>query len=213
MLSWFEPQKYRRKLTLWWTTTRSAGTPEIRDQIRDQRARDPFDSLDRRRRGERRKTSYLITKSVPNKILCTMDGFIKQVSSQVGVDESQASSFIGKILDFVKKNADSDVSKEISSKVPGADELISKATASDGSTNDLLKPCMPVLEMFKKLIGQVFGQDASKAAEVTEIMSKSGVSPTQGADMIQKLLEFLKGKVGPDTVSKLTEQVPALQAV
>lgn len=154
-------------------------------------------------------------KSVPHKN-CNMDDFITQVSKQTGVDESQARSFIGKILDFCKKNAPEDVTKDISTKVPGADQLMTEA-AKEGEKDvpDLLKPCMPVLDMLKKLIGQVIpgGSDAAKTAQVSEIMAKSGVSPEQGADMISKLLDFLKGKVGPETVSKLTEQVPALQSV
>ena len=139
-----------------------------------------------------------------------MDAFIKQVSSSAGVDEAEARSFLGKLLDFIKKNSPEDVSADISAKVPGADEVMKDATAP---SNDLLKQCMPVLDMLKKLVEQVMGGDAAKAAELTEICTKSGVTPEQGGAMIQKLLEFLKDKVGPDTVTKITEQLPALQAV
>lgn len=127
-----------------------------------------------------------------------MDDFIKQVSSSTGVDESQAKSFIAQILEFIKSNASEDVTKDISENVPGAAQLVSEEAGST-KTNDLLTPCMPVLEMLKKLLDQVFGGDASKVAEVSEIMTKSGVSPQQDVNMISKLLEFLKGKVGPET--------------
>ena len=139
-----------------------------------------------------------------------MDAFIKQVSSSAGVDETEARNFLGKLLDFIKKNAPEDVSADISAKVPGADEVMKDATTP---SNDLVKQCMPVLDMLKKLVEQVMGGDAAKAAELTEICSKSGVTPEQGGAMIQKLLDFLKEKVGPDTVTKITEQLPALQAV
>lgn len=145
-----------------------------------------------------------------------MDQFIKQVSTQTGVDESQAKDFIGKILEFINKNAPEEVTKDISAKIPESDKLIAdaKTAASSGSTdNELLKPCMPVFEMLKKLINDIVGGDAAKAVEVANIMEKTGVSPEQGAGMIQKLLTFLEGKVGADTVKKLTEQVPALQGV
>lgn len=145
-----------------------------------------------------------------------MDQFIKQVSTQTGVDESQARVFFGKILEFVKRNASEEVTKDISAKIPEAEKLIgdAKAASDSGSANnDLLKPCMPVLEMLKKLINDIIGGDGAKAVEVANIMEKSGVSPEQGASMIQKLLTYLEGKVGADTVNKLTEQIPALQTV
>lgn len=118
-----------------------------------------------------------------------MNDFIKQVSSSTGVDESQAKSFIAQILTFIKSNASEDVTKDISENIPGTAQLVSEETESMSKmTNDLFKPCMPVLEQLKKLLGQVFGGDASKVAEVSEIMTKSGVSPQQGTNMISRLL-------------------------
>lgn len=144
-----------------------------------------------------------------------MDQFIKQVSSQTGIEESKAKEFIGRILDFVQKNAPEEVTRDISAKLPDVDKLIGEATSSSASTtdNELLKPCMPILEMLKKLINNIVGGDAANAVEVANIMEKSGVSPEQGAGMIQKLLTFMEGKVGPETVTKLKEKVPALQSI
>ena len=143
-----------------------------------------------------------------------MDEFIKQTASQVGVEESQAKEFVGKIMAFVNKNSSDEVSKDINAKAPEVDSLVDMVKSGSGAENDMLKPCMPILEKLKDLLPQFFGGDAAKqTVEVTEIMTKSGVSPQQGAEMISKVLEFLKTKVGPGTVNKITEQVPALQSV
>lgn len=143
-----------------------------------------------------------------------MDAFIKQVASKTGVDEAEAKGFIGNILGFIQKNASEDVTKEINAKLPAADQLISEASSASTEqqpTNDLLKPCMPVLELLKKLLAPLLG--GSDTAAVTQIIAKSGVSPEQGAGMIQMLMDFLRDKVGPETVNKLTEQVPALLSI
>ena len=144
-----------------------------------------------------------------------MEDFVKQISSSTAVSEDQVRSFLGKMLDFIKANAPEDVADDISAKVPGADGLSREAIAVPprDSDNGMLKPCMPVLDMLKKLIGQVLGGDAAKTEEITDIMARSGVAPDQGAEIIQKLLAFLKDKVGPDTVTKIVEQVPALQTI
>ena len=58
---------------------------------------------------------------------------------------------------------------------------------------------MPILEKLQQLI--------------SDVMEKSGVPPEKGAEMVQKLLSFMEGKVGPETINKLKEQVPALQTI
>ena len=72
---------------------------------------------------------------------------------------------------------------------------------------------MPLLDMIKKLIEDIIGGDAAKAVEVANIMERTGVPPEKGAEMIQKLLGFMEEKVGPETISTLKEQVPALQTI
>ena len=150
-----------------------------------------------------------------------MDSFIKKVSTQTGVDEATTRKFLGEILNFAKKNAPEQVTRDISAKLPDVDKLIDEANStttpgSDGEAqkpNDLLKPCMPLLDMIKKLIEDIIGGDAAKAVEVANIMERSGVPPEKGAEMIQKLLGFMEEKVGPETISTLKEQVPALQTI
>ena len=150
-----------------------------------------------------------------------MDSFIRQVSTQTGIDEATTRKFLGQILHFAKKNAPEEVTRDISAKLPDVDKLIDEATSTttpgpDGEPqkpNDLLKPCRPLLERIKKLVEDIIGGDAAKTIEVANIIERSGVPPEKGAEMIQKLLGFMEEKVGPETISTLKEQVPALQAI
>lgn len=150
-----------------------------------------------------------------------MDSFIKKLSAQTGVDEVTTRKFLGKILDFARKHAPEEVTRDISAKLPDVDKLIDEANSTttpgpDGEPqkpNDLLKPCMPLLDMIKKLIEDIIGGDAAKAVELANITERTGVPPEKAADMIQKLLVFMEEKVGPETISTLKVQVPALQTI
>lgn len=149
-----------------------------------------------------------------------MDDFISRTAASTHCDEDQVRSFVGQILEFIKKKHDDDssASDDIIAKIPGADQLLTRDVVVDDdvtkpavSDNEMLKPCMPVLNMMKewmeKLLLMTGGGDA---AQLTSIVNKSGVSVDQGASIIQELLDFMKLKVGPDTVNKITEQIPAL---
>lgn len=134
------------------------------------------------------------------------------------IHNTAVKKFLGEILSFAKKYAPAEVSRDISAKLPAVDKLIDEAASSTtpestDAPNELLKPCMPLLDMLKKLIEDIVGGDAAKAVEVANIMEKSGVPPEKGAELIQKLLSFLEDKVGPETISTLKEQVPALQTI
>lgn len=140
-----------------------------------------------------------------------MDTFIKQASAQCGIDETKARSFTGMMMDFVQKNAPEEVSREISNKIPESQALIDSVKNQDQGGQDMLKPCMPVLDVLKNLLAPLIGKEGMQTAEVTGIMTKAGVNPTEGGEMIGKLLEFVKSKVGTDNFSKLTSDIPALQ--
>lgn len=170
-----------------------------------------------------------------------MDDFIRSTSSKVGVDESQARNVIGQVLGFMKDNApkDFDFNGKVASQIPGVEKLMAEvteaATAADAggggegeqqretaaddsdndNDNDLLKPCMPILDMLKELVAKFFGDDAARSlgegAALTQIMAQSGVSPEQGASMVQKLVAFLEEKVGSEQVRELTDKIPAVR--
>ncbi|CAB9521179.1 expressed unknown protein [Seminavis robusta] len=143
-----------------------------------------------------------------------MDAFISQVATKTGIDESVVRTYIGLMLEFIQKKAPDGVTKEISANIPEAQPLIdsvSKEQQQGGSNNDLLKACMPILDLLKKLLAPLLGDEAKDAAEVTNIMTKAGVNPAQGGELMDNLLEFLKQQIGPDTVKQLTANIPALQ--
>lgn len=138
----------------------------------------------------------------------TMDELIKQAASFAGVDESQAKTFVGMVLDQIQKKSPEEVSAEIDTKIAGARALIDE-TMEKKDENEMLKPCMPVLEMLKNLIDQLTGGNAA----MLDIVQKSGVSPEQGKDILEKVLDFLKEKLGPETVDQITTKVPFLSAI
>ena len=76
-------------------------------------------------------------------------------------------TFLGEILSFAKKYAPAEVSRDISAKLPAVDKLIDEAAAtptpeSTDTPKELFKPCMPLLDILKKLIEDIVGGDAAK---------------------------------------------------
>jgi endogenous inhibitor of DNA gyrase (YacG/DUF329 family) len=76
-----------------------------------------------------------------------------------------------------------------------------------------------VIQMLKNLLQPIFGESAVKlidsvedGAELAVVLEKLGISRAQGVQMVKMLLDFLKDNVAsPETVQKITQQVPAIK--
>jgi flagellar biosynthesis component FlhA len=76
-----------------------------------------------------------------------------------------------------------------------------------------------VLELIKKFLTPFLGVSTVKqlidsvedGAELAIILQNLGISREQGVQMVKMLVDFLKETVSPETVQKITEQVPAIK--
>jgi hypothetical protein len=76
----------------------------------------------------------------------------------------------------------------------------------------------PIFDLLKKMLSTFFGEGAVQmlesskdSADMMAILSNLGISHETAKHMMTLLVSFLNEKVGPETVEKLSECVPALQ--
>ena len=166
-----------------------------------------------------------------------MDELIRLVVDRLGLDENVTRKAIGAVLAFLKDQVgeDFDFSK-ITSQLQGAESLMNdseaQTAAREGVETKSSKPtgiiglilsimkAFGVLEILKKLLATFFGESAvkmiesvSEGAELAVVLNKLGISQEQGATIVKMIVNFMKDKIDPETVEKLTEQVPALKAL
>jgi hypothetical protein len=55
-------------------------------------------------------------------------------------------------------------------------------------------------------------ESAGDGAELVDLLNKLGLSTDQGKSMVNMLVEFMRGKLGPEVVDKLKDQIPAVKA-
>lgn len=135
-----------------------------------------------------------------------MDEFVKKISQEHGIDEAKVNEVMNKVLQIIKGSAPQDVRETIEENV--RQDTNAAAPASNN-------PCMPVLDLLKNLLAKFGGEKAVgifEGGQLAEIMAKSGISLEQGTSMVQKLMDFLREKCGPETADKVLEQVPAVKS-
>jgi hypothetical protein len=167
-----------------------------------------------------------------------MDKLIKKVVDQLGLDEEITRKALGALLIFLKSHVGEDFDfSEILTKLEGAEALIKSAEeeplpednnargAQGGSTflslivMVLKSPLMaPILAILKQFLGVFMPsvlpmlESAGDGAELVDLLNKLGLSTDQGKSMVNMLVEFMRGKLGPEVVDKLEDQIPAVKA-
>jgi hypothetical protein len=167
-----------------------------------------------------------------------MDELIKKVVDQLGLDEEITRKALGALLGFLKSHVGEDFDfSEILTKLKGSEALI-KSAEEESLPKDiaarsveggspfvslilmvLKSPLMaPILAILKQFLGVFMPsalpmlESAGDSAELVGLLNKLGVSTDQGRSMVNMLVEFMRGKLGPEVVEKLVDQIPAVKA-
>lgn len=137
-----------------------------------------------------------------------MDELIKQLTSQLGIDESVAKNAAGKAMAMVKSHAGDDLFSKISSAVPGVEEM---AAADD---DDAAEPAGG--GMLGKLAGMAssaIGGKAGGGLEIASALTSTGLGTDQVGGFMTMLVNFLKEKVGSEVMDQVLGKFPMLKTL
>ena len=167
-----------------------------------------------------------------------MDELTRLISARLGLEEGVVRKATGALLRFLDEQSGSgfDFNKILSS-LPGAEGLmkdeeaeqaVRSAPRASGPSGIFglvfhlifsLLQAFGVIAILKKLLTNVFGENAAKmidtfsdGAQLAAVLGKLGIDHQQGLKMVRMVVDYMKEKVDPETIDKLTEQVPAVKA-
>gem|GEM_PF-798041 len=134
---------------------------------------------------------------------------IGQLTSEVGISDTQANTAVGGILNLLKDNTDgSDVSSLIDG-LPGAESLMSQATSAVSGADDTSSMGGMIGGLASKFLGgSSLGDSLGGLAGVTSLLSATDLNAGQLGDVASRLFSFAKENVGEELVSKVIDNVP-----
>lgn len=130
-----------------------------------------------------------------------MQEFIEQVTSQLGVGESEARSATGGILGMLKEKLGAGDFSEVLSKLPGADALV--AESEQGGEEEAGGGLGGLLGKASSMLGGGGG-----AANLAGILGKSGLSLAKVGPFVSKLMGFLGDKLPSGLLAKVQGAMP-----
>jgi hypothetical protein len=152
-----------------------------------------------------------------------MQEFIQSAASKLGISEEKVSEFTGGLLAKVKEYADNDTVQSLISKVPGLDKLLHSHTSAEEPEAE---PASSGASGFLGGLGGaggMLGGLASKAqaaigaatsiGDIAGLAQKAGLDASKASQYAKMFVDFLRQKVGEDTVNKVVSKVPGLAAL
>lgn len=136
-----------------------------------------------------------------------MQDFIKDAAAQLGISTGEAESATGGILGFIKEKADGADVSEMLGKLPGAGDLIAKATGGDSGGGG------GMLGGLGDSLGGMLGGGAQQALGAAEMLSKSGLDPSKIGGFLELLMKYAQPLLGGDLLKRLAAKVPGLSEV
>jgi hypothetical protein len=132
-----------------------------------------------------------------------MQEFIQSAVSQLGINEEQAKSATGGLLNFLKNQGGANEAQTLIAKIPGAEDVMQSAGASSESSGNLGGGGM--LGGLTSAMGQSGGALAA--------LQGSGLSASQAGPFVKMLVDYARQKAGPETVDRVLDKVPAIKAM
>jgi uncharacterized protein (DUF2267 family) len=129
-----------------------------------------------------------------------MSELLTELASKVGISPEQAKKALGALLAAIKEHIPSEQFARLSQAVPGADDMMAAADAEHGSGG--------VLGAVAGAIGKMFGGGGAMAV-VADKLGHLGLSPDQIKNFVCQALAFLKSRLPPEVMAKISDQLPA----
>jgi hypothetical protein len=132
-----------------------------------------------------------------------MDELIKQLTSQIGVDQSTANQAVGTVLSLLKKEGGDDLFSKIAAAIPGAQAAADSTPApTDNAGGGLLGSVMGML-----------GGSAGKGLALATALKALGIQEDKFGTFASIVVNFIKQKAGPDVVNQLIAKLPMLKSM
>lgn len=140
-----------------------------------------------------------------------MDELIQQLVEKLGLDADTANAASGKAMALVKEHAGDDLFSKIAGAIPGADTAADAASQapqqSEGDDGGGL------LGSIAGMASSVLGGSAGDAVGLASDLGSTGLKADQIAGFVSTIIEFLKEKLGDETVDQLLAKVPMLKSL
>jgi hypothetical protein len=140
----------------------------------------------------------------------TMDELIQQLVDKLGIDASTANNATGKAMALVKEHAGDDLFAKISGAIPGAGEA-ADAAADEPPQED--EGGGGLLGSIASMASSVLGGSGGDAVGLASALGSSGLKADQLAGFVSTIIEFLKDKLGDETVDQILAKVPMLKSL
>lgn len=140
-----------------------------------------------------------------------MEDLIKQITSQLGIDESVATGATQKAMAMVKEHAGDDLFGKISSAIPGAADA-----ASAGAQEAAGGAAEAGGGMFGKLAGMAssaLGGSAGGGLELASSLSSAGVDSDKMGGFVTMVVGYLKENVGDEVMDQVLAKFPMLKSL
>ena len=118
-----------------------------------------------------------------------MQEFIQSAVSQLGINEDQARSATGGLLNFLKNQSGGNEAQTLIAKLPGAEVVMQSAGASSESSGTFGGGMLGGLT-------SAMGQSGGALAA----LQGSGLSASQAGPFVKMLVDYARQKAGPEIV-------------
>lgn len=139
-----------------------------------------------------------------------MDELIKQLTSQLGIDESVATGATAKAMAMVKQHAGDDLFAKISSAIPGAADSASAGAETVAGGSDMAGG------MLGKLAGMAssaLGGSAGSGLELVSSLTSAGVDTDKLGGFVSMIVNYLKENVGDEVMDQVLAKFPMLKTL
>ena len=129
-----------------------------------------------------------------------MSNIITELATKAGISPELARKGMGMTLEFLKGQLPADAYSQLSAAVPGAEGMVAAANQAEG------QPAGGVFGSVAGMLGKLVG---GGGAELAGKLANAGFSMEQVQSFLPQVLAFLKDKLPPDVLQKLSGLIPA----
>jgi hypothetical protein len=134
----------------------------------------------------------------------TVSDFISELANKSGINLDMARKGLGAILAFFKEKLPADTFAKVSGAVPGAEGLMADAEAAPEAHAE-----GGVMHAITEWAGKLFGGSGATAA--LSKLTALGFSAEQIKSFLPNVLGFLRGKLPPEAMEKISSLLPVGQ--
>ena len=136
-----------------------------------------------------------------------MDELIQQLTAKLGIDPSIANDAVSKAMGMLKGQVGVDLFSKIASAIPGA---------QDAAEQGLAQPAEEpggMLGQLASMASEAIGGGAGEGLELAGMLKSAGLEPDQLSGFVGTVIEFLKEKLGDDTLGEVLDKFPILKSL